>query len=94
MSTVELILIIYLLAVNIIAFLMYGIDKSRARRGKWRISEKTLIGIAVIGGSIGALLGMLVFHHKTKHWYFRFGIPAILLIQGILIWLIFFQKSI
>ena len=73
---------------------MYGIDKSRARRGKWRISEKTLIGIAVIGGSIGALLGMLVFHHKTKHWYFRFGIPAILLIQGILIWLIFFQKSI
>lgn len=87
-------MIIYLLAVNIIAFLMYGIDKSRARRGKWRISEKTLIGIAVIGGSIGALLGMLVFHHKTKHWYFRFGIPAILLIQGILIWLIFFQKSI
>ena len=87
-------MIIYLLAVNIIAFLMYGIDKSRARQGKWRISEKTLIGIAVIGGSIGALLGMLVFHHKTKHWYFRFGIPAILLIQGILIWLIFFQKSI
>ena len=64
------------------AFILYGLDKRKARRGKWRITEKTLIGIAVIGGSVGAIAGMLLFHHKTKHWYFKYGLPAILLIQA------------
>ena len=74
----------YLIIVNLIAFFLYGIDKGKAKRGKWRISEKTLIGIAVIGGSIGAVLGMQVFRHKTRHWYFRYGLPAILVFQVVL----------
>ena len=78
------ILIIYLIAVNIIAFAMYGADKSKAKKGRWRISEKALIVIAVIGGSIGALLGMYVFRHKTKHGAFRYGIPLILAAQIVL----------
>lgn len=59
-------MVIYLLAVNFITFLLYGDDKSRARRHAWRIPEKVLMGAAVIGGSIGALLGMSIFHHKQK----------------------------
>ena len=76
--------VIYLIAVNLVAFILYGADKSKAKRGKWRISEKTLIGIAVMGGSVGAILGMHVFRHKTRHWYFRYGLPAILVIQVVL----------
>ena len=72
---------IYLIAVNVVAFFMYGIDKWRAKRSKWRISEATLLLLAVIGGSIGAWLGMKVWHHKTLHKKFRFGIPAIIIIQ-------------
>ena len=75
---------LYLIAVNIIAFFLYGADKHRAKQGAWRISEKTLLLIAVIGGSIGAILGMHIFHHKTKHWYFRFGLPVILIAQVVL----------
>ena len=71
----------YLIAVNVVAFILYGADKQKARKKKWRISEKALLGIAVIGGSPGAILGMFVFHHKTKHWYFRYGLPLILVIQ-------------
>ena len=82
----ERILVIYLLAVNLLTFILYGIDKKRARNREWRISEKTLIGIAVIGGSVGAILGMHVFHHKTRHWYFRYGLPVILIIQVLLAW--------
>ena len=74
-------ILIYLIAVNVVAFILYGADKQKARKKKWRISEKTLLGIAVIGGSPGAILGMFVFHHKTKHWYFRYGLPLILVIQ-------------
>ena len=74
----------YLIAVNVLAFILYGLDKKRARNREWRISEKTLIGIAVIGGSIGAILGMHIFHHKTRHWYFRYGLPLILIMQGVL----------
>lgn len=80
----DIIAAVFLAVVNIAAFILYGIDKSRARNGKWRISEKTLLGMAVIGGSIGALFGMHVFHHKTKHWYFRYGLPVILMIQVLL----------
>ena len=74
----------YLAAVNLAAFALMGLDKRRARRGAWRISEKALFLPAVLGGALGGLLGMRVFHHKTKHWYFRFGMPALLIVQVIL----------
>ena len=78
--------IIYILIViNIITFLVYGIDKWKAKQGSWRISEATLLILAVIGGSIGALIGMKVWHHKTMHKKFRYGLPLILIIQIILI---------
>ena len=71
----------YLLAINAVAFIMYGIDKYKAKEAKWRISEATLLLLAVLGGSIGAWMGMKVWHHKTMHKKFKYGIPAILLIQ-------------
>ena len=75
-------LLIYLAAVNILTFCVYGADKRRAKiQGARRTPEKTLLGLAAIGGSLGALLGMQVFRHKTRHWYFRYGIPAMLLAQ-------------
>lgn len=70
-----------LTVVNAVAFIMYGIDKYRARNGKWRIPEATLLMLAVVGGSVGAWLGMKVWHHKTRHRKFRYGVPAILLLQ-------------
>ena len=75
------VLLVWLAVINLLTFIVYGADKRRARKGKWRVPEKTLFLLPLLGGSIGALLGMRVFHHKTKHWYFRFGIPAILLVQ-------------
>jgi uncharacterized membrane protein YsdA (DUF1294 family) len=71
----------YLVLINVVAFSVYGADKRRARKDRWRVPEKTLFLVALIGGSLGALLGMKVFHHKTKHWYFRVFIPLILLVQ-------------
>ena len=69
-------------------FTVYGIDKSKARRGAWRIPEKRLFLLPLLGGSVGALLGMKVFRHKTKHWYFVWGVPAILLAQlALAVWL-------
>ena len=67
--------------INIIAFIMYGIDKWKAHRKQWRISEKMLLFLAVIGGSAGALAGMYIFHHKTLHKKFTIGVPLILVIQ-------------
>ena len=75
------VLLIYLAAINLLTFIIYGADKRRARKGKRRVPEKTLFLLPLLGGSIGALLGMRVFHHKTRHWYFVWGIPAILLAQ-------------
>lgn len=84
------VLLAYLLIVNLTAFCMYGIDKRKAKKNRWRISEKALFTVALLGGSIGALLGMRVFHHKTKHWYFRWGIPLILLAQiALTVWLLY-----
>lgn len=81
-------IIIYLCVINAITFLIYGIDKWKAKRDKWRISEAALIGLAVLGGSVGALLGMKIWHHKTKHKKFLYGIPAILIIQiAIFLWI-------
>ena len=71
----------YLLFINIITFMMYGIDKLKAKKGKWRISEATLLLMAVIGGSIGAWAGMRIWHHKTLHKKFRYGIPTIIIMQ-------------
>ena len=74
-------IICYLLAVNIVTFLLYGIDKYKAKKGKWRISEATLLTMAAIGGSIGALAGMRLWHHKTMHKKFKYGIPLIIIMQ-------------
>ena len=71
----------YLLAVNIATFFLYGIDKYKAKKGKWRISEATLLLMAVIGGSIGAWAGMRLWHHKTMHKNFKYGIPVIIIFQ-------------
>ena len=86
--TTEQLIPIYLVAMNVVTFFMYGIDKWKAKRSKWRISEATLLGLAVIGGSIGAWLGMRVWHHKTMHKKFQFGIPLIIVAQvAMIIWL-------
>ena len=74
-------ILIYLAAINIVAFFLYGIDKWKAQHDKWRITEATLLWIAVAGGSIGALLGMRLWHHKTQHAKFRYGLPTILILQ-------------
>ncbi len=74
-------LLIYLALINIVAFFLYGIDKWKARHDKWRITKACLIWIAVAGGSIGALLGMKLWHHKTQHAKFKYGLPAILILQ-------------
>ena len=81
MNTLYSYLAYYLLAINAVAFIVYGIDKYKAKKAKWRISEATLLLLAVVGGSIGAWMGMKVWHHKTIHKKFKYGIPAILLIQ-------------
>ena len=73
---------LYLLAINIATFSAFGAGKRRARRESWRIPEKTLFLLSLLGGSAGALLGMRIFHHKTRKWYFRFGIPLLLILQG------------
>ena len=80
--------IVYILIViNVLTFVVYGIDKWKAKQGCWRISEATLLTLAVLGGSIGTLLGMQVWHHKTMHKKFKYGLPLILLAQGALIYL-------
>ena len=81
-------LLYYLIVINIVTFLVYGIDKWKAKQGSWRISEVSLLILAVIGGCIGALLGMKIWHHKTMHKKFKYGLPLILLVQIALIYLI------
>ena len=79
--------VIYLLAINVLAFAVYGWDKARSKvQGARRVPEKTLFLLAILGGSVGAILGMRVWHHKTRHWYFKYGLPAILLAQLALAW--------
>ena len=77
--------LIYLVAINIVTFFMYGIDKWKAKNSKWRIRETALLGIAVLGGSIGAWLGMKVWRHKTQHKKYKYGVPAIIIVQLALI---------
>lgn len=71
----------YLVAVNVVTFVVYGLDKWKARRGRWRIPEAALLWLAVLGGSPAALLAMWLFRHKTKHNKFRYGVPVILAVQ-------------
>ena len=75
----------YLFAINIVSFFLYGIDKYKAKKGQWRIPEATLLMIAVIGGSIGAWVGMRLWHHKTMHKKFKYGIPVIMIMQVCLV---------
>ena len=71
----------YLLAINLIGYIIMGIDKKRAIRGAWRISEASLFMVALLGGALGCALGMNHFRHKTKHWYFKYGMPGIFIVQ-------------
>lgn len=75
----------YLIIINIIGFFIMGVDKKRAIKQQWRIPEKTLFMCSLLGGSIGTWVGMYAFHHKTKHWYFVIGMPAILIVQIVLV---------
>lgn len=79
----------YLLVVNVVTFIAFGVDKRKAKHNKWRIAEKTLLMLAAIGGSVGALIAMRVFHHKTKHKKFYIGVPVIILLQIVFaIWIL------
>lgn len=83
---------IYLFIVNVCAFLMMGIDKRKAKKGAWRIPEKNLFLMALLGGAFGGTMGMKVFHHKTRHWYFRFGFPLLLILNvALLLALVWFN---
>lgn len=82
------IIILYFAALNVIGFGIMGIDKWKARKGYWRIPESSFFIIAAIGGSLGSILGMYTFRHKTRHWYFVFGMPAILIIELLIAFLL------
>jgi len=78
---------LYILIINIVTFFIYGIDKYKAKKAMWRIPESTLLLLAVIGGSVGAYFGMKIWHHKTLHKKFKYGVPIILLLHfGLLLY--------
>ncbi len=85
---IRVILAIVLVFMNLLSFLLFYVDKQRAIRHEWRISEKTLFLSAIAGGSVGAIAGMYVFHHKTRHWYFVIGMPAILVVHAVILYLL------
>lgn len=89
MQTITAVGLIYLIGINLAGFIIMGVDKKRAIRGAWRISEASLFFTAILGGSLGCILGMQHFRHKTKHWYFKYGMPAILVAQVLLFVLLF-----
>lgn len=79
---------IYLAAINVATFVVYGVDKLKARRGQWRISEAALLLLALLGGSLGAWLGMKAWHHKTLHKRFSYGIPLMMVCQAaVVLWM-------
>lgn len=88
MTPLEIAMLAWAGVVNLAAFLAMGADKGRAQSGRWRVRERTLFLLALIGGSVGAIAGMWLFHHKTRHWYFVVGLPAILALQIGAAWLI------
>jgi uncharacterized membrane protein YsdA (DUF1294 family) len=77
---------IYLLAVNLMAFLAMGIDKYKARHNRWRIPEATLFILALAGGAAGGTAGMICFHHKTRHWTFKIGFPGLMVVETALLY--------
>ena len=76
----------YLIGMNLLGILVMGMDKSRAKRHAWRIPEKVLFGVSLLGGSVGTWAGMYLFRHKTKHWYFVIGMPLIFFVQAALLY--------
>ena len=81
-------ILIYLLVINVVTFIIYGIDKYKAQHAKWRIPEATLLLLAAIGGSIGAWCGMKVWRHKTMHKKFKYGVPAIFILHlALAVWI-------
>ena len=81
----------YLVIINLIGVFIMWLDKYKAKKGAWRIKEKTLFLVALLGGCLGTTLGMYRFRHKTKHWYFKFGFPVILIAEtALIVWVIFF----
>ncbi|MBE5797538.1 MAG: DUF1294 domain-containing protein [Clostridiales bacterium] len=84
-TTLLVLAAIVLVVMNAAAFLLMGIDKKRAKRGEWRIKEKTLFLVTALFGGLGGTLGMFLLRHKTKHWYFRLGFPALLIVQAALL---------
>lgn len=85
LNALKRILPYWLLLINLAGFAAMGIDKRRAQKGRWRIPEASLFALALAGGAFGATLGMRLFRHKTRHWYFRYGLPAITLVQAALL---------
>lgn len=82
-------ILLLLIAVNLTSFALYGLDKLKAKKGLWRIRESTLLLVALLGGSLGALLGMEVFRHKTKHWQFKVLVPVFLVLHiALAVWLV------
>ena len=82
-------ILLLLVAVNLVSFTLYGLDKLTAKKGLWRIRESTLLLIAALGGSVGALLGMEVFRHKTKHWQFKVLVPVFFILHiALAVWLV------
>ena len=88
--TLIIICSIYFIIINIIGYVIMGIDKKRAIRGAFRISEASLFMVSLLGGSLGSILGMQHFRHKTRHWYFKYGMPAILMLQILLLFYLLF----
>lgn len=78
-------IVIYLIVINVATFLIYGLDKWKAQHGQWRIPESTLLALAAVGGSVGAWVGMKVWHHKTLHKKFVIGVPVIFILQVLLV---------
>ena len=93
MSTIDTIIIGYAIVINVITLLMYGVDKWKAKHSKWRIPEATLLIMAAVGGSIGAWTGIKLFHHKTLHKKFKYGVPAILILQLAIIVFIYLKTN-
>ena len=84
-ETIQIVAAIVLVVMNVVAFLLMSVDKQRAKRGAWRIPEKTLFLATGLFGGLGGTLGMFLLRHKTKHWYFRYGFPAMLAVQIVLL---------
>ena len=84
----------FILVMTVLTFIVCGIDKWKAKNEQWRVPESTLFLLAIFGGSIGGWLGMEIWHHKTQHWYFRLGIPIIVVLQvALILWIWFSVKS-